>query len=98
MSFPDVVKRDVDAGFIISDPDDGWQRYKKLNETTFVFKCEVNGATHEEEINVDDIDHKNAIDGYYDSVNDVIEQYGDDANLIIAECEFENSCPMLAYE
>jgi hypothetical protein len=89
---PQNVKVDVDNGFFVTDADDGWQRCKRISDTVFVFKCDVNGLTVEEEIDIDNIDKEDAISGFYDSVSEVEDIYGDDANMIIAECEFENSC------
>ena len=46
-----------------------------------------------QEINLEDYEAEGSVEsyvtGYYESVNDVFEQYKDDANQIIAECIFE---------
>lgn len=92
MELPENVSKDLGSGFVMTDIDDGFQRVKKISDTEFVYRCEIDGDTFEERINVDDIDHEDAISGYYNSIKDVVEEYGDDANMIIAECSFEHSC------
>lgn len=95
MSLPKHIEDDLVAGFILTDEDDGYQRCKKLSKTTYLYRCEVNGETYEEEVDVTKINQEEAIDGYYDSIEAVIEEYGSlNSNMIIAECYFENSCPM----
>lgn len=97
MSFnlPNHIEEDLVAGFKLTDVDDGYQRCKKISPTTYLYRCDVNGEVYEEEINVDNIDKKEAIQGYYDSLEDLIETHGNNcANMIIAECYFENNCPM----
>jgi hypothetical protein len=92
---PENVEQDIVAGFVMTDIDDGFQRCKKLSKTVFQYRCEVNGETHEETVDVDDVDTEEAISGYYDSIDDLIEENGvADANMLIAECYFENNCPM----
>ncbi len=93
-NLPAHVEQDLNSGFTMTDVDDGYQRCKKLSNTTFLFRCDVNGEVYEEEIDTDDIDHEKAINGYYDSVSEVHATYEDSALMIIAECHFEASCPM----
>ncbi len=93
-NLPNYVEEDLLAGFVLTDPDDGHQRCKKISDTVFLYRCEVNGEMHEEEIDVNDIDADEAICGYYDSVEKLIEDNGvKDANMLIAECHFEHNCP-----
>ncbi len=92
IAIPDNVTKDLEKGFIMTDIDDGYQRCKKVNETTFIYRCEIDGYTLEEMIDVESINKKDAISGFYDSVQDVIDTYGDSANMIIAECAFEKGC------
>lgn len=92
MTIPKHVNDDLANGFIMTDIDDGFQRMKQVNETTFTYRCELNGDTFEETIDVDTIDKEEAISGYYGSVGEVVAEYGESANMIIAECEFEAIC------
>jgi hypothetical protein len=89
------IEQDLVNGFIITDQDDGFQRCKKLSSTVFLYRCDVNNEVHEEEIDIKQIDVDEAIDGYYNSVEDMIKENGQSgANMLIAECHFENNCPM----
>jgi len=89
---PPHVQDDLDSGFKMTDEDDGFQRVKRLDDWSYIYRCELEGNTFEQTIDVREIDQEAAIDGYYKSVIDVIEQYTKDANMIIAECEFEGRC------
>ena len=92
---PEHIEQDLVAGFTLTDPDDGFQRCKKISQTKYLFRCDVNGEVFEEEIDTDTIDKIEAIDGYYDSIAEVSEIYANyNANMIIAECHFEKICPM----
>jgi hypothetical protein len=89
---PPHVQKDIDSGYVITDLDDGWQRMKQLSSSTFQYRCELDGKTVEEIIDVDQMEtteHEEALEGFYGSVNQVKEIYGKDANQIIAECHFE---------
>jgi hypothetical protein len=91
---PEHVKQDLAAGFIMTDEDDGFQRCKKLSDTVFIYRCDVNGKVHEEEIDINEIDADEAIEGYYDSMEELVEDNGQEsANMLIAEFYFENNCP-----
>lgn len=92
ITIPTNVTDDLENGFIMTDEDDGFQRCKKISETVFEYRCELDGDTFELIIDVDSINHESAISGYYDSIDDVHSEYGDDANMIIAECYFESCC------
>ena len=92
-NLPSHVMADLNAGFVMTDLDDGFQRCLKSSETVFIYRCDVNDEVHEETIDTDKIDHDEAICGFYDSVDEVRELYGDSALMIIAECYFENNCP-----
>jgi hypothetical protein len=91
---PEHVEKDLNDGFEMTDIDDGFQRCKTLSETTFLFRCDVNDEVFEETIDTDKINQEGAISGYYDSVDDVHDQYAESALMIIAECYFEHLCPM----
>ena len=94
-NFPEHIEQDLVAGFIMTDEGDGFQRCKKLSDTLYLYRCDVNDEVYEEEIDVKQIDAEEAIEGYYDSVEDMIEENGQlDANMLIAECYFEKNCPM----
>tara|TARA_B100000749_G_scaffold246710_1_gene209762 strand:+ start:1341 stop:1649 length:309 start_codon:yes stop_codon:yes gene_type:complete len=94
-AIPPHVQKDLDSGFIMTDEDDGFQRCKKLSDTCFLYRCDVNGEVYEDTIDVTKLDQKEAISGYYDSVESLIEENGQaDANMLIAECHFEHTCPM----
>ena len=82
------LQDDLDNGFFITDPDDGYQRCKKLSDTTFHYKAY---QTFDDIICIDDINQEEAIQGYYGSLAEVHRIYGSSANMIIAECYFENS-------
>lgn len=95
MRVPNHVEEDLVAGFIMTDENDGYQRCKKLSETEFLYRCDVNDEVHEEEINVELIDVNEAISGYYNSIEELVKENGQvNANMLIAECHFENNCPM----
>ena len=94
-TIPSHVEQDLANGFIMTDEDDGFQRCKKLSDTCFLYRCDVNGEVYEDEIDVTEIDQEDAISGYYDSVESLVEEHGQaDANMLIAECHFEHTCPM----
>lgn len=90
--YPMNVQQDINEGWQITDIDDGYQRVKKLSETVFHYRCELDGSTHAEIIDIEEIDQEDAVSGFYDSVEEVNELYGDSANMIIAECQFEHNC------
>lgn len=92
MHIPEHIALDLQNGFVMTDVDDGFQRVKVVNDTTFIYRSELSGDTFELTIDVDDIDKDMAISGYYDSVKQVSEHYGEDANMIIAECFYEHEC------
>ena len=92
-NYPSNVQKDLDAGFRITDEDDGFQRVKKLSDTVFQYKCDYNDSCVDETIDVEKIDKVEAISGGYSSIEEVYTDYGDDANMIFAECEFELRCP-----
>ena len=97
--YPAHVTDDLNNGFFMTDIDDGYQRCKKLSDTVYLFRCDVDGEVHEEQIDVTKINHEEAICGYYDSVAELVEEMGQTtANMIIAECHFENNCPMAAID
>tara|TARA_R110000851_G_scaffold328535_1_gene499458 strand:+ start:439 stop:762 length:324 start_codon:yes stop_codon:yes gene_type:complete len=88
------VKSDIDSGFQMTDEDDGHQRMKKISESTFHYRCEFHSKTIKDIIDVGQMDateQEEAIWGFYESLSQVKEIYGNDANQIIAECFFENS-------
>jgi predicted transcriptional regulator len=90
-SYPENVKEDLMSGFIMTDEDDGFQRCKKLSDSIYHYCCDNDGFVVSEVINVDEIDKADAISGFYDSVQAVHEIYGEHANMIFAECYFENN-------
>jgi glycine/serine hydroxymethyltransferase len=57
--------------------------------TVFEYRCYYNGSDVSEIIDIEDIDQEDAINGFYDSLADVHELYGESANMIVAECAFE---------
>lgn len=89
IGMPEAVADDVEHGYVITDEDDGWQRCLVVNETTFIYKCTRNGQAYEIEIDVDDIDHSEALSGFYDEET-AKGELGDSYNQIVAECYFEN--------
>jgi hypothetical protein len=94
-NIPQHIQEDLASGFEMTDIDDGFQRCKKVSDTVFVYRCDVDGDVYEEEIDVEKINAEEAIDGYYDSVESLVAENGvADANMLIAECQFENNCPM----
>lgn len=90
--YPPHVIKDLDAGFVITDEDDGFQRMRKESAKRFEFRAEVDGTTVVATIDLNEIDAAVAISGFYDSVDEVYAEYGDDAPQIIAECAFEHLC------
>ena len=90
-----MVERDRAQGFVVTDPDDGWQRCKQISEDTFHFRAcylvpvERDVVTVDEFVCLSEIDQEDAVLGYYGSVQEVMEQCGAAADQIIAECYFE---------
>lgn len=89
-NFPKNVQNDLSSGFILTDQDDGFQRCKPLSETVFQYRCNYDGELFDETIDVDTIDKDQTISGFYNSVEAVVEEFGKNANMILAECEFEH--------
>lgn len=88
--FPAHVVVDLNDGFTITDVDDGFQRVK-VSGSNYTFKSELHGDTIEHSFDFDEVDQASAIEGFYDSLEEVKETYQDDAPLIIAECYYEKS-------
>lgn len=94
---PRNVQLDLDSGFIMTDVDDGFQRCRIISDTVFEYRCEVHGQEAVEIIDVANIDQEEAVSGYYGSVEEVREEYGKSANMIIAECAFEHGLNEFKY-
>ena len=90
-NYPANVKLDLNSGFRITDEDDGFQRCKKVSDTVYQYRCDYDGETFDEIIDTNAIDKEEAITGFYGSVEAVNEEFGEDANMIFAECEFEHN-------
>ncbi|MGR5347451.1 hypothetical protein [Vibrio mediterranei] len=90
-TLPHNVQQDLDSGFIMTDEDDGFQRCKRISETAFIYKCNTTSGIVESKIDTTEINASEAINGYYSNLEEVSELYGDDANMIIAECHFESN-------
>lgn len=66
-----------------------------FSQATFLFEGEKSNY-HSEILDFKDFEdskiQKDAINGFYDSVEQVKEYYGDDWKLIVMECAFEQTC------
>lgn len=98
---PQEVAIDIDNGFIITDIDDNFQRYKMVNESTFIYRI---GQASENDlvemaIDVDTLSEdevEDALRPYYGSLVYLKEDMQDvqdtsELNMIIAECHFETN-------
>ncbi|MFV8385222.1 hypothetical protein ACNO5E_14130 [Vibrio parahaemolyticus] len=90
-NLPEHVQRDLNAGYQMTDIDDGFQRCLEVSSTVFEYKCERNGETFEMRVDVSEIDKDEAVSGFYTDEQEVIAEYGSESNMIIAECYFENN-------
>lgn len=96
-NLPKEVQQDIDNGFIITDIDDNYQRCKELSSTLFHYRSGQDEDSNlvDETIDVSTLSDKekaDAIDGYYDSMDALVEEMDSDessVNMIIAECYFE---------
>lgn len=94
--YGEVLKDILDTLSITDQRYDGVQFCFKLDENVWCY-CEYDYK--ERSLKQDTIDYnkltleekKDAIDGFYSSIEEVERIYGDDANQIIVECYFENS-------
>lgn len=85
---PRNVKLDLDSGFIMTAVDDGFQWCRIISDSVFEYRSEVRGQEVVEIIDVDDIDHEEAVCGYYGSVEEVRKEYG---KLLMLRCLFQCS-------
>lgn len=85
----DVTKKNLKAqGFICTDASEGTEQWvKKISDTRFqVYERSTNIIS---DIDLNDFSEqaiRNEITGYYDSLEQLKKMYGDDSNMIIAEC------------
>jgi len=87
----DELKKDLNSGYVLTDIDNGNQRALFLSKNVFIYKEEINGETHEMVIDTSKINCDEAVMGFYKNESEVREEYGEAANMIIAECYFENN-------
>ena len=99
---PDMLPPEIN-GWICTDPD-GLQYQKRKNETAFymVQMVKMPDDTFVVAYSLIDLDDytdkiESYVTGYYDSVAQLKETYGEKSNGVIAECIFE-SLPPIEYE
>lgn len=85
------LKNDLDNGFEITDPDDNFQRAKKISDSTFHYKAFTGENLISEIIDIDELDLDEAVKGYYRDYTEVKESYELYAPQIAAECHFESN-------
>jgi hypothetical protein len=95
-SYGEILKEYLDKIGITDQRDDAVQFCFKLGDNVFkYFEYDYNERSLKEDIiNCDKLtleEKKEAICGFYSSLDEVNKIYGKDANQIIAECYFENS-------
>lgn len=107
-NLPRDVEHDLSNGFVLTDIDDRFQRCKKLNETTFIYRsgtddqgflCALSLDEREsieyvisEDVDISSLSEQEveeAVSSYYGSVEELENEHEDSANMIIAECYFE---------
>lgn len=88
--YPQSVLDDLADGFAITDADDGFQRFKQLSPSVFHYRCEIHeGETCEAIIDIGLIDQQEAIEGFFDSIDDIYLGFDEAAPRIIGECAFK---------
>lgn len=75
-------------GFLCTDGSAGSEQYvKKLSRTRFlVYERDADVMSDIELKRYTDVELTEYISGYYKNLQEVIDTYGDDANMVIAEC------------
>lgn len=97
ISIPSDVQRDLDSGFVITDPDSHYQRCKVLGESAFQYRSGSSecGFLIDETIDVStlcDGDKEEVIEPFYGSLEQLHDECDGDVatiNMMIAECYFE---------
>ena len=94
---PQDVKNDLNSGFILTDPDNGYQRCKPMGSSVFHYKSGTEADNDEVSatINVSELTEAQkeyAVENYYGSLQSLHDEMDDELesiNMIIAECYFE---------